>query len=331
MKKILFTLFSLTAAYILSAQSIQNVDFYVSRQNIIITYDFTGTASNQRYDLQLYVSINNNTWRGPLTYVSGDIGTAQSGGYSKRITWNALQEYTEVEGNLSFKITAKCTSGCNTNDGDMIFIEGGTFSMGSNEYDDEKPIHSVTVSSFYMGKYEVTQKQWREVMGQDPPELNFKGCDQCPVERVSWNDIQEFLKKLNAKTGKNYRLPTEAEWEYAARGGKSYKYAGSDNIGSVAWYSDNSDSKTHPVGQKSANGYGLYDMSGNVWEWCSDWYNSDYYKNSPSDNPKGPSTSSIRVLRGGSWISGAAGCRSADRYFSTPDYRHNNYGFRLAL
>jgi formylglycine-generating enzyme required for sulfatase activity len=208
----------------------------------------------------------------------------------------------------------------------MIYISGGSFSMGSS---DEKPIHSVTLSSFYMSKYEVTQKQWQDIMGTNPS--YFKNCDNCPVEQVSWNDIQDFIRKLNTKTGKNYRLPTEAEWEYAARGGQNYKYAGSDNLGSVAWYRDNSGSKTHPVGQKSANGYGLYDMAGNVWEWCSDWYGSDYYNNSPSSNPKGPNSGTYRVLRGGSWDYASGNCRAAHRSYDTPPYRNDFNGFRLVL
>jgi formylglycine-generating enzyme required for sulfatase activity len=213
--------------------------------------------------------------------------------------------------------------------GQMKYISSGTFQMGSNEDDDEKPIHSVTLSSFNISKYEVTQKQWRDIMGSNPSE--FKGCDNCPVEQVSWNDVQGFIKKLNTQTGKNYRLPTEAEWEYAARGGQSYKYAGSDNIDNVAWYDDNSGNKTHPVGQKSANGYGLYDMTGNVREWCNDWYGSDYYSSSPSSNPKGASIGAYRVLRGGSWYSYSENCRTAYRYSRTPTNRNRNNGFRLVL
>ncbi|MBL7817297.1 MAG: SUMF1/EgtB/PvdO family nonheme iron enzyme [Saprospiraceae bacterium] len=214
----------------------------------------------------------------------------------------------------------------------MVDVKGGTFQMGSNEYDDEKPIHSVTVSDFAIGKYEVTQKQWRDVMGSDPPELNFKGCDQCPVENVSWNDIQEFLQKLNQKTGKKYRLPTEAEWEYAARGGnksRGYTYSGSNTVGDVAWYTDNSGYKTHPVGTKGANELGIHDMSGNVWEWCSDWYGD--YSNAAVSNPMGAAKGSYRVFRGGSWLRNAVLCRVASRNNSTPTARSLYLGFRLAL
>jgi formylglycine-generating enzyme required for sulfatase activity len=224
---------------------------------------------------------------------------------------------------------------------DMVQIPGGTFQMGSNENDDEKPIHSVTLNGFSMSKYEVTQKQWYDIMGttveqqrdKANPSWDLAGVgDNYPIYYVSWEDIQDFLRKLNAQTGKRYRLPTEAEWEYAAQGGQNYKYAGSDNLGSVAWYSDNSGSKTHPVGQKSPNGYGLYDMSGNLWEWCEDvWH--DNYNGTPTDGSAGTSggNSALRVLRGGSWINGAGDCRSAYRYADTPDYRDFNFGFRIAL
>jgi formylglycine-generating enzyme required for sulfatase activity len=219
----------------------------------------------------------------------------------------------------------------------MVRIKGGTFTMGctseqgSDCDSDERPAHQVTVSDFYIGRYEVTQKEWREVMGSDPPELAFKGCDNCPVERVSWEDIQQFLLKLNAKTGKAYRLPTEAEWEYAARGGSSsrgFKYAGSNTIDEVAWYTSNSGDKTRPVGQKKSNELGLYDMSGNVWEWCQDWKGD--YSSSAQTNPKGPSTGFRRVMRGGSWSVSPQGCRVARRGYITPGYRDFYSGFRLS-
>ena len=219
----------------------------------------------------------------------------------------------------------------------MVYVSGGTFTMGatseqgSDAWDDEKPAHSVTLSGYYIGKYEVTQKLWKAVMGSNPS--NFKG-DNLPVEDVSWNDIQVFLRKLNAMTGKRYRLPTEAEWEFAARGGNSsrgYKYSGSNSLGSVAWCKDNSGSRTHAVGTKSPNELGIYDMSGNVFEWCQDWYSDSYYGSSPRTNPTGPNSGSSRVGRGGSWYGSAGSCRVSFRHYITPDYRSGILGFRLAL
>jgi len=218
---------------------------------------------------------------------------------------------------------------------EMVYVAGGTFTMGASDYDSEahsceKPAHSITLSDYYIGKYEVTQKQWVEIMGSNPSW--WKG-DNLPVENVSWNDIQEFLRKLNAKTGKNYRLPTEAEWEFAARGrnsSRNYKYSGSNDIGTVAWYDGNSGDKTHPVGTKQPNELGIYDMTGNVLEWCHDWFDSNYYSKSPSSNPKGPSSGASRVLRGGSWNFSARYSRVPDRSHSTPDDRYSFSGFRLA-
>ena len=189
----------------------------------------------------------------------------------------------------------------------MVHVQGSTFRMGCTaEQDDcdgdEKPVHQVQVSDFAIGKYEVTQEVWEAVMGENPSD--FEGCSQCPVEHVSWNDVQAFLTKLNAVTGVRYRLPTEAEWEYAARGGqrsRGYPYAGSETPGSVAWYGRNSWGATHPVGQKQPNELGLYDMSGNVWEWVADCWHADYV-GAPSDRSAWQSGDcSVRVLRGGSW------------------------------
>ena len=217
----------------------------------------------------------------------------------------------------------------------MVRIEGGTFTMGttseqaSDARDDEKPTHLVTLSSFSIGKYEVTQEEWQAVMGSNPS--NFKGAKR-PVENVSWDDCQVFIRKLNTLTGHCFRLPTEAEWEYAARGGnrsRGYKYAGGDNIGSVAWYDDNSSNETHPVGQKSPNELGLYDMSGNVFEWCQDRYGD--YSSSSQTNPTGASSGSNRVTRGGGWIYDARICRSSLRFDYSPSYRYNFLGLRLAL
>ena len=218
---------------------------------------------------------------------------------------------------------------------DMVRVEAGTFTMGATpemEYpeDDEKPAHQITLTNdYYIGKYEVTQALWQAVMGSNPS--NFKG-DDLPVETVSWDDCQKFIIKLNRITGKKFRLPTEAEWEYAARGGKKssgYQYSGSNNLSDVAWYTDNSGSKTHAVGSKQANELGIYDMTGNVWEWCQDWYGR--YDSSSQVNPTGANSGSYRVYRGGSWSFTARGCRSSYRFNYSPGYRNYNLGFRLVL
>ncbi len=194
---------------------------------------------------------------------------------------------------------------------------------------EKRPAHSVTLFGFYIGKYEVTQAQWEAIMGGNPS--YFKG-DNLPVENVSWNDIQEFIQKLNQKTGERYRLPTEAEWEYAARGGnksRGYKYSGSNDVGTVAWYYENSGRKTHPVGQKQPNELGIYDMSGNVQEWCQDWYNYSGYSSDPQTIPTGPSSGSARVIRGGSWSVDAKYTRVSCRGYWRPLNKDRYYGFRL--
>jgi len=214
---------------------------------------------------------------------------------------------------------------------EMIFVEGGTFQMGSSSGEsDEKLVHSVTLSAFNIGKYEVTQAQWKVLMGSNPS--HFKDCDDCPVEYVSWDEVQGFIRNLNALSSKNYRLPTEAEWEFSARGGKSSKgftYSGSNDLNAVAWNADNSGSKTHAVGGKQANELGIYDMSGNACEWCCDSYGT--YNSYSETNPTGASSGQYSVLRGGSWIDFALNCRSATRNWNFPDYRDYSNGFRLVL
>ena len=215
----------------------------------------------------------------------------------------------------------------------MVYVSGGSFDMGatpeqgSDAESDEKPVHRVTLSSYSIGKYEVTQDLWEAVMDSNPS--RFKGLRR-PVEQVSWKDCKNFIRKLNKLTGASFRLPTEAEWEFAARGGNSsrgYKYSGSDTLDNVAWYDDNSGGETHDVGTKSPNELGLYDMSGNVYEWCNDWYGS--YSSSSQTNPKGVSSGSDRVRRGGSWNFYARYCRVSSRSLNTPDFRYINMGLRL--
>jgi formylglycine-generating enzyme required for sulfatase activity len=236
---------------------------------------------------------------------------------------------------------------------EMVFVRGGTFTMGCDSATEgdclnaETPAHQVTVSDFYIGKYEVTQQEWFEVTGAYP---SYFSGDDLPVERISWDEIvgtsgesvqingityysDGFIYQLNQKTGRTFRLPTEAEWEYAARGGvnsRGYRYSGSHAIDSVAWFWDNSGERTHRPGEKAANELGLYDMSGNVWEWCSDWYGT--YPSSAKTDPPGPATGSCRVIRGGSWVIVAECARVSYRlnYYSFPDNHHNCLGFRLA-
>ncbi len=231
----------------------------------------------------------------------------------------------------------------------MVWTGGGTFQMGSNSNDDEKPVHTVTVSNFALSQTEITNSQYCKFLNQrgnqseggvtwlditsDYCQIEKRGgtyypksgMESHPVTMVSWYGAKAYCQWAGG------RLPTEAEWEFAAKANSSYKYSGSNNIGSIAWYRDNSGGTTHSVGQKQANAFGLYDMSGNVWEWCSDWYASDYYKNSPTNNPKGASSGSIRVVRGGSWYVNAVYCRVAGRGGDDSDDRNDDLGFRLAF
>lgn len=219
----------------------------------------------------------------------------------------------------------------------MVQVEGGTFkmgatpNMGSNPGRDEVQVHTVTLSNFLIGQTEVTQALWQAVMGDNPS--YFVGDDR-PVERVCYHDCLDFIIKLNQLTGQKFRLPTEAEWEFACRGGnnsRGYKYSGSNNLGSVAWYGygGNSGNKTHPVGTKAPNELGIYDMSGNVWEWCADWYGD--YSSGAQTNPTGPYGGSCRVGRGGSWDFNARNCRSSNRIIYEPTLRFYDLGLRLAL
>ncbi len=257
----------------------------------------------------------------------------------------SLYNHKTTQGIVSTNVEPKIP-GVNKN---MVFVKGGCFQMGDTFGDgqkNERPVHKVCVDGFSIGKYEVTQGQWMAVMGTNPSK--FQQGDNYPVENVSWEDVQKFIRNLNKKTGKRYRLPTEAEWEYAARsGGGKEKYAGFSDDEELYLYANFCDSNcgkswnddkqndgyenTSPVGSFRPNGIGLYDMSGNVWEWCRDWYGSEYYKNSPVNGPKGPGEGSFRVFRGGSWDFSAGRCRSSFRSAYDPSYGYYNLGFRLVL
>jgi formylglycine-generating enzyme required for sulfatase activity len=214
---------------------------------------------------------------------------------------------------------------------ELASIPAGEFQMGNNSSEanfDEKPVHTVRLSkTFWMGKTEVTQGLWQAVMGSNPS--YFKSGDNYPVEQVSWDDCQSFIQKLNQMLGGNaFRMPTEAEWEYACRAGTTGDSYG--NIDAIAWYFNNAGNTTHPVGQKQKNAWGLYDTLGNVWEWCQDWYDENYYQNSPAIDPTGPASGSYRVIRGGSWAYDIRFVRSASRFRYDPGYRCDFLGFRLA-
>ena len=276
----------------------------------------------------------------PTSILFGNTNAVNSSAFTQ--SYNSLVAAVKNGGQSSQPVAQQPSSGTSnrtfTANGvsfTMVYVAGGTFTMGataeqgSEANSDEKPAHRVTLSSYHIGQTEVTQELWQAVMGNNPSD--FKGSKR-PVEEVSWNDCQDFIRKLNSITGQRFRLPTEAEWEFAARGGNSsrgYKYAGSNTLSNVAWHWDNSGAKIHDVATKSPNELGIYDMSGNVWEWCNDWYGS--YNSGSQTNPQGPSSGSSRVHRGGCWISNARYCRVAYRDFSTPDTRIYYLGLRLAL
>jgi sulfatase modifying factor 1 len=350
------------------SQSISNITAAQSGKSIVVNYTLNGKEDIKEYEIKLFVSPNGgSTWQGPLTLVSGAVGKAQTVGTEKNITWDVLKEpgFIQLKGeNIQFKIKAFYST---IGDIEMIWVEGGSFMMGSNDgEEDEKPVHEVNLKGFFMGKYEVTRGQFRKFVDatnyQTEAEkdggawiwsseekkwlkkegLNWKkdakgnDCyktkENHPVIFVSHNDAIAYINWLKSTSNKKYRLPTEAEWEYAAKGGNKnslYKYAGSNNIDEVAWYG-NANDETHPIGTKKANALGIFDMTGNVWEWCNDWYDKNHYQYSMKSNPEGLLTGVYRVLRGGSFDYLTDDCRPANRNLNKPSIRSNFIGFRLA-
>jgi formylglycine-generating enzyme required for sulfatase activity len=311
----LLLLFILSSVF---AQSISNVQARQEGLEIIITYDMTG-GLQPGDEIKVGYSTDGGRNYKSISGADGDVGKNVKPGTSREISF--LVNDALAGKNASFKVVVfSLPPG-------MVYVAGGTFQMGSSSgYSDEKPVHTVTVSSFIIDKTEVTQAEYRKVMGKNPS--SFSGCDDCPVENVSWHDANTYAKKV----GK--RFPTEAEWEYAARGGnksKGYTYSGSNDLDAVGWYDNNSGSKTHPVAQKQPNELGLYDMTGNVWEWCLDQHDKDYYHSSPKNDPQGPNSGARRVLRGGGWGSGGSRCRVAYRGGGNPGSGSLYYGFRLVL
>ena len=333
MKQFLLIILLIISTKVAFSQNVTNVQVEQIGKTVHVTYTLDKTA-----DITLHLSTDGGvTYSEPLKQVSGDVGKNIPVG-THTIVWDVLAERERLNSDdIIFMVRANSkrtiTETVNGVTFEMIYVEGGTFTMGctseqGNEcYNDEKPAHQVTLSSYYIGKFEVTQVLWQAVMGSNPS--CFKG-DNSPVEQVSWDDIQTFIRKLNLLTGHTYRLPTEAEWEFAARGGaksNGYKYSGSNNIDQVAWYNGNSSSTTHSVGTKQPNELGIYDMSGNVWEWCQDWYGN--YSSYAQTNPTGASSGSYRDLRGGSWGSYPWRCRVSNRFNDNPVDRYDISGFRL--
>ena len=338
MRKIVFLFIAAFSALSLFAENVNHASNARAAQverTMVITYDLSKTSN-----VRLLMSTNMSSDFKELKQVTGDVGKSVPAGSNRTITWHVLEEFDRFSADgVRFKVETygvdKQTFTVNGVSFTMVGVEGGGFIMGatseqgSDADSDEKPTYSVTLSNFSIGETEVTQELWQAVMGSNPSHFKDK---QNPVEQVSWEDCQEFVKKLNQLTGKQFRLPTEAEWEYAARGGnksKGYKYAGGNTLRDVAWYIDNSSSKTHPVKTKQANELGLYDMSGNVWEWCQDWYSS--YGSSHQTDPTGPASGSNRVDRGGGWRSNARGCRVSNRDDDSPTLHNDLLGLRLVL
>lgn len=332
-----------------AAQNVSNVAFTRVDKEVTITYDLSKDA-----DIRVCVSIDGGRYYGEyIENMAGDIGKGIKAGKNKKIIVYDLPDlrmlpyqpdstgFNASDSLIRFSVEVDDGS-VDIKVGDMKFrmmpVPGGTFSMGctrpgsaKHNYEAEFPVHKVTVDTFYMGKFEVTQRLWMTVMGNNPSRWTYN--DSLPVEQVSWNDVQMFIARLSQMTGYRFRLPTEAEWEFAARGGnnsKNYVFPGQDgDPGAVAWYGMNSGNTTHPVGRKKANELGLHDMAGNVWEWCSDWYGA--YSADAQENPRGPKHGESRILRGGSLNSPSWGCTVSDRSWYQPDYGYGFHGFRLVL
>jgi len=336
---IVASLLTLFAVPTLFAAEVKNDRVRQEGNRLVVTYDLEGTEKESK--VSVTIKIGEKAFGADQLHLEGDVGTVRPG-KGKKIWWNVLQDFPRgLNDDVEVNVTAGGGDFTDPVTGmEFVWVPGGCYQMGCGSWqsdcmDEEKPVHEVCVDGFWMGKTEVTQGQWQQIMDDNPADNTsiFKNTENYPVEEVSWNDTQEFLQKMTRKSGKNYRLPTEAEWAYAARsGGKEEKYASGSNDDAVAWHDGNSGNHTHPVAQKLPNGLGIYDMIGNVWEWCQDWYGDKYYGNSPRNNPRGPFLGSDRVSRGGSWKYYRDWPRRlAFRNSFRPDKRYPFLGFRLVL
>lgn len=320
---------------------VDGVQFQQRGNQLIITYDLHGRGG---HSVALKVSTDGGrTFTIEPGALSGDVGASVVPGANRKVVWDVLRDLPRLRSD-ALVVAVVPTPDINTKTVggiEFVFVPGSTFEMGDlwgDGYNDEQPVHTVTVSDFWMSTYEITFVQYDafcEATGADKPGDAGWGRGNRPVIYVSWNDAVAFCAWLSKKSGETVRLPTEAEWEYAARaGGKRQKWPGTnkeDDLGAYAWYGDNSDGRTHPVGTKKPNALGLYDMAGNAWEWCQDWYDDDYYTRSPQKDPKGPSSGSQRVVRGGSWNYNTRFCRTTFRNRYRPDLRFSFNGFRLVV
>ena len=297
------------------SQNFSNVRAKQDGLSITIQYDMSGKLF--RGDkIALTYSIDNGKNYSIIKDAEGDLGSNVLPGKNNEINWLLIDKDFIIGKIINFRVIAIPEG--------MVYVDGGQFTrIGIDDKKKEKTEHSITLGSFLMDETEVTQREYRHVMGRYASD--YTGCMECPVENVSWFDAMEYAKMI----GK--RLPTEAEWEYAARGGSKansdYQYSGSNKIDDVAWYLSNTESK-QPVGKKKPNAIGLYDMSGNVWEWCADWFHDEYFQIAKNENPQGPDYGTEKVVRGGSWFSNEVFCNVSRRYKLKPDYRDTNFGFR---
>jgi len=315
---------------------VKNVIAAQNLNDIIVAYDLLSKNESQKYTVNLYCSTNGGKVFGdPLRYTKGDVGFNITPGEGKRITWNVLEELNQfVYDDVVFKVTVRAnTSGFI----DLVLIEGGSFTMGNtNGEEDEKPAHEVQLSNFYISKYEITVKQYKEYCeksGKNMPESNIQWLDEHPVTYVSWEDAKEYCNWLCEMTGEKYRLPTEAEWEYVAKDGMDgfpNREPTKNEIDKYAWHRGNTGGYAHyEVGKLKPSELGIYDIIGNVWEWCEDWYGKTYYAYSPGFNPPGPPSGKIKVARGGSWREPADKFSETYRFFQSLTARTDYVGFRV--